>query len=67
MRSYSDEIVTVQQLPKPDKVIKISAILSLIFIGISTIILIGFAYGVYHYDLIHFMDKLDAFLTCNKK
>lgn len=66
MKSYSDEIVTKEQI-KPDSIIKISSILSLICIGISTIILIVFVYGIYHYDVIHFMDSLKVFLECPKK
>lgn len=67
MKAYSDELLTKDQLPQPDKLVRISAILSLIFIGISTIILIVFAYGIYHYDVIHFMDSLQIFLKCPKK
>jgi hypothetical protein len=67
MKSYSDEILTKDQLPKPDKLLHISAILSLICISISTIILILIIYGIYHYDLIHFMDNLQTFLKCPKK
>lgn len=67
MKSYSDEIVTKEQLPPKDNLIRISAILSLVCIGIMTILSIVFAYGVYHYDVIHFMDNLNTFLNCPKK
>jgi hypothetical protein len=67
MKSYSNEIVTKEQIPQPDKLVRINAILSLFLIAIITIILLVFVYGIYHYDMIHFMDSLQVFLTCPKK
>lgn len=62
-----DEIVTKTQIPTSDKLVRINSILSLILITIIAIILSVLAYGVYHYNVIHFMDSLQMFLTCPKK
>ena len=63
MKSYDSTAVAVQ----PDKLLRISAIISLICIAISTIIISLIGYGIYHYDVIHFMDSLQVFLQCPKK